>query len=205
MDFKYKIDVATPEDTETLVNFQLAMAKESEGTELDYGTVRECIKEGIADDSKATDLVARDEQGQPIGMLMLTTEWSDWNDCNYYWIQSVYVAPEHRHKGVFRELFDFAKAIAESEGAGAFRPEGRYGDGVGVIPIDVGNRIRLYCLRISDRILVFGNGGVKDADSWEHSPILSPIVKTLIDTSRFIKSRINDGSILIHGKELVGN
>ena len=45
MDFKYKIDVATPEDTETLVNFQLAMAKESEGTELDYGTVREGIKE----------------------------------------------------------------------------------------------------------------------------------------------------------------
>lgn len=121
MDFKYKIDVATPEDTETLVNFQLAMAKESEGTELDYGTVREGIKEGIADDSKATYLVARDVQGQPIGMLMLTTEWSDWNDCNYYWIQSVYVAPEHRHNGVFHELFDFAKAIAESEGAGALR------------------------------------------------------------------------------------
>lgn len=74
-----------------------------------------------------------------------------------------------------------------------------------MIPIDVGNRIRLYCLRISDQILVFGNGGVKDADSWEHSPILSPIVKTLIDTSRFIKSRINDGSILIKGKDLVGN
>ena len=121
MDFKYKIDVATPEDTETLVNFQLAMAKESEGKELDYGTVREGIKEGIADDSKATYIVARDEQGQPIGMLMLTTEWRDGNDCNYYWIQSVYVAPEDRHQGVFRELLDFAKAIAESEGAGALR------------------------------------------------------------------------------------
>lgn len=46
-----------------------------------------------------------------------------------------------------------------------FRPEGRYGDGVGVIPIDVGNKLRLYCLRISDKILVFGNGGIKDADS----------------------------------------
>ena len=43
-----------------------------------------------------------------------------------------------------------------------FRPEGRYGDGVGVIPIDVGNKVRLYCLRLSDKILVFGNGGVKD-------------------------------------------
>ena len=44
-----------------------------------------------------------------------------------------------------------------------FRPEGRYGDGVGVIPIEIGNKIRLYCLRLSDKVLVFGNGGVKDA------------------------------------------
>ena len=27
------------------------------------------------------------------GSLMLTTEWSDWSNCNYYWIQSVYVRP----------------------------------------------------------------------------------------------------------------
>lgn len=40
-----------------------------------------------------------------------------------------------------------------------FRPEGRYGDGVGVVPIDVGNKLRLYCLRMSDKILIFGNGG----------------------------------------------
>ena len=55
------------------------------------------------------------------GSLMLTTEWSDWSNCNYYWIQSVYVRPESRHQGVFKELFDFAKTIAQSEGAGALR------------------------------------------------------------------------------------
>ena len=37
-----------------------------------------------------------------------------------------------------------------------FRPEGKYGDGVGVIPIDIGNKLRLYCLRVSDKILIFG-------------------------------------------------
>lgn len=46
-----------------------------------------------------------------------------------------------------------------------FRPEGKYGDGVGVIPIDIGNKLRLYCLRVSDKILIFGNGGIKDANS----------------------------------------
>ena len=66
-----------------------------------------------------------------------------------------------------------------------FRPEGNYGDGVGVIPIDVGNKIRLYCLRLSDKILVFGNGGVKDSKTWQESETLAPYVRLLVDTSRF--------------------
>lgn len=86
-----------------------------------------------------------------------------------------------------------------------FRPEGRYGDGVGVIPIDVGNKIRLYCLRLSDKILVFGNGGVKDARTWQESESLAPYVKMLIDTSRFIASRIDNGTIVLVDKEIVGN
>ena len=86
-----------------------------------------------------------------------------------------------------------------------FRPEGKYGDGVGVIPIDIGNKLRLYCLRISDKILVFGNGDVKDADSWQNSEKLAPYVKMLIDTSRFISSRIKNGTIVLVDKELIGD
>lgn len=86
-----------------------------------------------------------------------------------------------------------------------FRPEGRCGDGVGVIPIDVGNKIRLYCLRLSDKILVFGNGGVKDAKRWEDSETLAPYVKMLMDTSRFIQPRINDGTIVPVDKEIIGD
>ena len=86
-----------------------------------------------------------------------------------------------------------------------FRPEGRYGDGVGVIPIDVGNKIRLYCLRLSDKILVFGNGGVKDACTWEESEELAPYVRLLMDTSRFISSRIKDGTIVLVDKEIIGD
>ena len=86
-----------------------------------------------------------------------------------------------------------------------FRPEGNYGDGVGVIPIEVGNKIRLYCLRLSDKILVFGNGGVKDARSWQESKTLAPYVKLLIGTSRFISSRIKDGTMVLVDKEIMGN
>ena len=74
-----------------------------------------------------------------------------------------------------------------------------------MIPIDVGNKIRLYCLRLSDKILVFGNGGVKDAARWEDSETLAPYVKLLMDTSRFISSRIKDGTIVLVDKEIVGN
>ena len=86
-----------------------------------------------------------------------------------------------------------------------FRPEGKYGDRVGVIPINVGNKLRLYCLRLSENILVFGNGGIKDSRSWQNSETLAPYVKMLIDTSRFIASRINDGKIILVEKELIGN
>lgn len=86
-----------------------------------------------------------------------------------------------------------------------FRPEGKFGDGVGVIPIELGNKIRLYCLRLSDKILVFGNGGIKDAKSWQESETLAPYVKMLIATSRFISSRIKDGTIVLVDKEIVGN
>lgn len=86
-----------------------------------------------------------------------------------------------------------------------FRPEGRYGDGVGVIPIEVGNKLRLYCLRLSDKILVFGNGGVKDAQRWEDSPTLAPYVELLMDTSRFLSSREKNGTVLLVDKEIIGN
>lgn len=73
------------------------------------------------------------------------------------------------------------------------------------IPIDVGSKIRLYCLRLSDKILVFGNGGIKDSRNWQESKSLAPYVKLLIDTSRFISSRIKDGTIVLVDKEIIGD
>ena len=85
-----------------------------------------------------------------------------------------------------------------------FKPEGKYGDGVGAIPIET-NNIRLYCLRLSDKILILGNGGIKDADTWQDSPTLSPFVELLIDTSRFINTRRQKGNIQLNDKTIAGN
>lgn len=85
-----------------------------------------------------------------------------------------------------------------------FRYEGRYGDGVSAIPIET-NNLRLYCIRLSDRILIFGNGGVKDCATWQDSESLTEYVEMLVDTSRFIASRLANGTLYMVDKELIGN
>ena len=85
-----------------------------------------------------------------------------------------------------------------------FRYEGKYGDGIMAIPIETSN-LRLYCIRLSDKILIFGNGGVKDCARWQDSKTLTQYVQMLLDTSRFISSRISNGTICIVDKEIVGN
>ena len=86
-----------------------------------------------------------------------------------------------------------------------FRPEGRYGSGVMAIPIEV-NRLRLYCIRISDNILILGNGSEKDAGKWQESETLKPMVELLSDADRFIHSRFKNNQIKIDRKNLlVGN
>lgn len=85
-----------------------------------------------------------------------------------------------------------------------FRYEGRFGDGVSAIPIETSN-LRLYCIRLSDRILIFGNGGVKDCATWQESETLSGYVEMLVDTSRFLSSRMTNGTVYMVDKELIGN
>lgn len=85
-----------------------------------------------------------------------------------------------------------------------FRNEGAYGDGVCAIPIET-NNLRLYCIRLSDKILIFGNGGIKDTKTWEQSDSLARYVEILMDTSRFISSRLSDGTLYIVDTELIGN
>lgn len=85
-----------------------------------------------------------------------------------------------------------------------FRYEGSFGDGVCAIPIET-NNLRLYCIRLSDKILIFGNGGVKDKKTWQESETLSQYVRLLMETSRFISSRLTSGKICIVDKEIIGN
>lgn len=102
---------ANAADVETLARWAEAMALETEGKRLDAATVRAGIAAGIADPGKARYFVA-ERDGHAVGTLMLTTEWSDWRNGWWWWIQSVYVAEDARRLGVFRALYDHVAAEA---------------------------------------------------------------------------------------------
>jgi ribosomal protein S18 acetylase RimI-like enzyme len=82
------------------------MAWETEGKRLDLATLRRGVRAVLEDPTKGFYLVAVGPEEQVVGQLMVTFEWSDWRDGTIFWIQSVYVAPEARRRGVYRALHE---------------------------------------------------------------------------------------------------
>lgn len=107
-------------DIDTIVRFQADMAMESEGTMLDMDRLTLGVSSAINDEQKGIYLVAR-ANDTPIGSLMLTREWSDWNNQWYWWIQSVYVMPEYRKKGVYKAMYATLKDMAQENGVSKIR------------------------------------------------------------------------------------
>lgn len=107
-------------DIEAIVRFQADMAMESEGTMLDMDRLTLGVTSAINDEQKGTYLVAR-ANDTPIGSLMVTREWSDWNNMWYWWIQSVYVVPEYRNQGVYRAMYATLKDMAKENGVSQVR------------------------------------------------------------------------------------
>src|SRR3546814_1767621 len=95
----HTIREAVAADRDWLADCAVAMALETEHKRLEPGTVRAGIDAGIADPAKARYFVAADGDGAPVGTLMLTREWSDWRNGDWWWIQSVYVVPAWRRQG----------------------------------------------------------------------------------------------------------
>jgi GNAT superfamily N-acetyltransferase len=110
-----KIEQANVEDTPAIVAFQLAMALETEELRLDPPMVQQGVNAVFNDPGKGFYLVARDGN-KLISSLMITYEWSDWRAKTVWWIQSLYVLPEYRQQGVFRQMFDWLSHQARESG-----------------------------------------------------------------------------------------
>lgn len=105
---------ATLADAETIADFNCRLADETESKGLDRATVTRGVTRFLQGVGAGFYIVA-EADGQVAGCLMVTHEWSDWRDGNIWWIQSVYVVPEARRRGVFRSLFRWVQERAESD------------------------------------------------------------------------------------------
>lgn len=107
-------------DVALIAQFQVDMAMESEGLTLDAEKVLNGVSAVMKDNSKGKYLVARLDE-HIIASLMITREWSDWNCEWYWWIQSVYVLPSYRGKGIFSAMYSKVKEMAREEGVAQIR------------------------------------------------------------------------------------
>jgi GNAT superfamily N-acetyltransferase len=109
-----RIRPARHEDVSLMARWAEAMAFETENKQLPAETVSRGILLALEDPARGQYFMA-DLAGEPVGTVMLTYEWSDWRCGWWWWIQSVYVAPEHRRKGVYRALYAHVLALAQAQ------------------------------------------------------------------------------------------
>ena len=98
-------------DLLTIVDFQLAMARETEGIELDLYVCTRGV-EAVFEDRNLGRYFIAEEGERIVGSLLITPEWSDWRNGLVWWIQSVYVIPEFRGRGVYAGLYKFVQTLA---------------------------------------------------------------------------------------------
>jgi len=98
-------------DREVIVDFNIAMARETEGKQLDKNQVWSGVQNLMEHPEYGFYLLA-EKNDAAVGSLMITYEWSDWRNGLFWWIQSVYVRPDYRQRGVYRRLHQSVRSMA---------------------------------------------------------------------------------------------
>ena len=102
-------------DAATLARFNRAMALETESKSLPMETLLPGVR-GVLEDPRHGFYVVAEKGSEIAGSLLVTYEWSDWRNGRLWWIQSVYVRPEFRRRGVYRTLHGFVRDRARAAG-----------------------------------------------------------------------------------------
>ncbi|MBR5086611.1 MAG: hypothetical protein IKX31_06365 [Muribaculaceae bacterium] len=100
-------------------------------------------------------------------------------------------------------IFAIMKIVSDGALERFFRIEGKYSDNTAALAID-SKRLRLYCLRISNEILILGNGGIKTTATYEEDPILNGYVCDLQAFDSLLKKMQRNGKITIQ-KNIITN
>ena len=114
VDNEIKIRIAEGRDAPAMIEFNQAMALETEGKRLEPEIISEGVRAVFSDERKGFYVVAETEQGKVVGGLMISTERSDWRNGWFWWIQSVYILPEARGRKIYSRLYDFVREKAHA-------------------------------------------------------------------------------------------
>lgn len=102
----FRIRDASPGDLAVVVEFNRRLAEETEGKTLDPAVLDRGVSRALADrDRLRYWVVERAEDGKVVAQTAVSREWSDWRDGWLWWLQSVYVAADHRGQGLFKALY----------------------------------------------------------------------------------------------------
>ena len=104
---------ANVRDAITIVDFQQAMARETEDVELHRPIVSRGV-EAVFEDRNLGRYFVAEAGPNLVASLLITYEWSDWRNGFVWWIQSVYVRPEYRRRGLYAGLYAYVKRLAEA-------------------------------------------------------------------------------------------
>lgn len=105
---------ATEADANTIMEFNIEMARETENKTLRRDEIEPGVKNLFTKPEYGFYLVAED-RGNAVASLMVTYEWSDWRNGIFWWIQSVYVRPGYRRQGVYRRMYEAIKRLGDNK------------------------------------------------------------------------------------------
>jgi len=101
-------------DADTIAGFNCAMARETENIELVPEIVLAGVRSVFENRSRGFYIIA-EANSKVVASLMVTTEWSDWRNGLFWWIQSVFVEPGYRRRGIYRRMYAFTQKLASRE------------------------------------------------------------------------------------------
>lgn len=101
-------------DLDRIVEFNYNLAFETEDKALDKNILNKGVKALLEDKSKGVYHVC-EVNGEMVGQIMYTYEWSDWRNGLFIWVQSVYVDKEYRGQGVFKRLYNHIKEMCDRD------------------------------------------------------------------------------------------
>ena len=109
-----RIRKAERKDASTIAKYNIAMALETENKMLNPEIVHAGVL-SLFNQPHAGFYVVAEVDGEIAGCLMITTEWSDWRNGLFWWVQSVYIAPDYRRQGLYSTLYLSIKEMAKDE------------------------------------------------------------------------------------------